>query len=157
MTEDGQKNRDFRQFFKPPTTSCDLPFTNKKNRVKRWTLNPCLLLYIYIYIYIYMCVCVCVCVYLLTSQDEQDVKKRSIFKRNLTGFNSEFSFTLTGCLNKVKEPSLPYYIYIYIYIYTHTHSLPYYIYTHTQAHKNFSDWKLLNVMFNYLCTLLGFN
>ena len=29
---------------------------------------------------------------------------RSIFKRSLTGFNSEFSFT------KAEEPSLPYYL-----------------------------------------------
>ena len=33
---------------------------------------------------------------------------RSIFKRVLTGLNSEFSFSLTSCLNKAEEPSLPY-------------------------------------------------
>ena len=35
---------------------------------------------------------------------------RSIFKRSLTGFNSEFSFSWTSCLNKAEEPSLPYYL-----------------------------------------------
>ena len=35
---------------------------------------------------------------------------RSIFKRSLTGLNSEFSFSLTSCLTKAKEPSLSYYL-----------------------------------------------
>ena len=35
---------------------------------------------------------------------------RSIFKRSLTGFNSEFSFSLTSCLTKAEEPSLSYYL-----------------------------------------------
>ena len=35
---------------------------------------------------------------------------RSIFKRSLTGFNSEFSFSWTSCLTKAKEPSLPDYL-----------------------------------------------
>ena len=35
---------------------------------------------------------------------------RSIFKRSLTGFNSEFSFSLTSCLTKAEELSLPYYL-----------------------------------------------
>ena len=34
---------------------------------------------------------------------------RSIFKRSLTGLNSEFSFSLTRCLTKAEEISLPYY------------------------------------------------
>ena len=34
---------------------------------------------------------------------------RSIFKRSLTGLNSEFSFSQTSCLTKAEEPSLPYY------------------------------------------------
>ena len=33
---------------------------------------------------------------------------RSIFKRSLTGFNSEFSFSKTSCLTKAEEPSLSY-------------------------------------------------
>ena len=32
------------------------------------------------------------------------------FKRSLTGLNSEFSFSLTSCLTKAEEPSLPYYL-----------------------------------------------
>ena len=35
---------------------------------------------------------------------------RSIFKRSLTGFNSEFSFSWTSCLTKAEEPSLSYYL-----------------------------------------------
>ena len=32
------------------------------------------------------------------------------FKRSLTGLNSEFSFSLTSCLTKAKEPNLSYYL-----------------------------------------------
>ena len=35
---------------------------------------------------------------------------RSIFKRSLTGLNSEFSFSSTSCLNKAEEPSPSYYL-----------------------------------------------
>ena len=35
---------------------------------------------------------------------------RSIFKQSLTGLNSEFSFSLSSCIIKAKEPSLPYYL-----------------------------------------------
>ena len=35
---------------------------------------------------------------------------RSIFKRILTGLNSEFSFSLTSCLTKAEEPSLSDYL-----------------------------------------------
>ena len=35
---------------------------------------------------------------------------RSIFKRSFTGFNSEFSFSKTSCLNKAEELSLSYYL-----------------------------------------------
>ena len=35
---------------------------------------------------------------------------RSIFKRSLTGLNSEFSFSETNGLTKAEEPSLPYYL-----------------------------------------------
>ena len=34
----------------------------------------------------------------------------SIFKRSLTGLNSEFSFSYTSCLTKPEEPSLSYYL-----------------------------------------------
>ena len=33
---------------------------------------------------------------------------RSVFKRSLTGLNSEFSFSYTSCLTKAEEPSLSY-------------------------------------------------
>ena len=32
------------------------------------------------------------------------------FKRDLTGLNSDFSFSKTSCLTKAEEPSLPYYL-----------------------------------------------
>ena len=35
---------------------------------------------------------------------------RSIFKRSLTGLNSEFFFSYTSCLTKTEDPSLPYYL-----------------------------------------------
>ena len=35
---------------------------------------------------------------------------RSIFKRSLTGLNSEFSFSKISCLIKAEEPSLPCYL-----------------------------------------------
>ena len=35
---------------------------------------------------------------------------RSIFKRSLTGLNSEFFFSKTCCLTKAEEPSLSYYL-----------------------------------------------
>ena len=35
---------------------------------------------------------------------------RSIFKRSLTGLNSEFSFSYSSCLTKAEEPSLSYYL-----------------------------------------------
>ena len=35
---------------------------------------------------------------------------RSIFKRSLTGLNSEFSFSYTSCLTKAKEPNPSYYL-----------------------------------------------
>ena len=35
---------------------------------------------------------------------------RSIFKRSLTGLNSEFSFSETSCLTKAEKPSLPHYL-----------------------------------------------
>ena len=34
----------------------------------------------------------------------------SLFKRSLTGLNSEFSFSLTSCHTKAEEPSLSYYL-----------------------------------------------
>ena len=37
---------------------------------------------------------------------------RSIFKQSTTGLNSGFSFSLTGCHSKVKEPKQLYYLLI---------------------------------------------
>ena len=81
---------------------------------------PWLYIYIYIYIYIYTCVCVCLlmCIsvsvcdyaYLPNPSARAGYDTRSIFKRSLTGLNSECSFSLTSCLTKVEEPSLPYYL-----------------------------------------------
>ena len=49
-----------------------------------------------------------ICPYLPTPPLGQDVTQGSIFKRSLTGLNSEFSFSYTSCLTKAEEPSLPY-------------------------------------------------
>ena len=90
-------------------------------------------LYIYIYIYI---------VILSTNPSARaGYDTRSIFKRSLTGFNSDISFPKTSCLTKAEEPRVSYYlpiageriiefipfprvlvlreIYIYIYIYSY--------------------------------------
>ena len=48
--------------------------------------------------------------YLPTPPLGQDMTQGQFFKRGLTGFNSEFSFSLTSCLTKAEEPSLSYYL-----------------------------------------------
>ena len=48
--------------------------------------------------------------YLPTPPLGQDMTQSNFFKRSLTGLNSEFSFSLTSCLTKAEEPSLPYYL-----------------------------------------------
>ena len=48
--------------------------------------------------------------YLPTPLLGQDMTQGQFFKRSLTGLNSEFSFSLTSCLTKAEEPSLPYYL-----------------------------------------------
>ena len=55
------------------------------------------------------CWCVLVCIY-PTPPHEQDVTQGQFFKWSKTGLNSEFSFSLAGCLNKARELSLPYYL-----------------------------------------------
>ena len=52
----------------------------------------------------------CVCVYLSTSSVRLGCDTSSIFKGDLTGLNSEFSFSSTGCHMKVKKPCLPNYL-----------------------------------------------
>ena len=54
---------------------------------------------IYIYIYIFT-----------NSSSRAGYDTRSIFKRSLTGLNSEFSFSSTSRLAKAEEPSLSYYL-----------------------------------------------
>ena len=44
----------------------------------------------------------------INPSDRAGYDTRSIFKRSLTGLNSEFSFSKTSCLTKAEEPSLPY-------------------------------------------------
>ena len=56
--------------------------------------NPKVDIYIYIYIYTFT-----------NPSAQAKYDKRSVFKRSLTGFNSEFFF-----LTKAEEPSLPYYL-----------------------------------------------
>ena len=48
--------------------------------------------------------------YLPNSSARAGYDTRSTFKRGLTGFTSEFSFSLTSCLTKAEEPSLPSYL-----------------------------------------------
>ena len=87
-------------------------------------------IYIYIYIYIYMYVCMYVYFpyYLSLWIDLKRIIQvefsilftnpsarvgydtRSIFKRSLTGLNSEFSLSYTSCLTKAEELSLSYYL-----------------------------------------------
>ena len=50
--------------------------------------------------------------YLPNPSAREGYDARSIFKRGLTGLNSEFSFSYTSCLTKAEEPSLPYYLLI---------------------------------------------
>ena len=40
----------------------------------------------------------------------QNMTQGQLFKRSLTGLNSQFSFSKTSCLTKAEEPSLPYYL-----------------------------------------------
>ena len=54
---------------------------------------------IYIYIYIYT-----------NPSARAGYDTRSVFKRSLTGLNSEFSFSWTSCLTKAEEPNLLYYL-----------------------------------------------
>ena len=54
---------------------------------------------------------ICGVVILFTNpSDRAGYDTRSIFKRSLTGLNSEFSFSYTCCLTKAEEPSLSYYL-----------------------------------------------
>ena len=48
--------------------------------------------------------------YLPNPSAREGYDTRSIFKRSLTGLNSEFFFSKTSCLTKAEEPSLSYYL-----------------------------------------------
>ena len=48
--------------------------------------------------------------YLPNPSAREGYDTRSIFKRSLTGLNSEISFSYTSCLTKPEELSLPYYL-----------------------------------------------
>ena len=48
--------------------------------------------------------------YLPNPCDRAGYDTRSVFKRSLTGLNSEFSFSSTSCFTKAEEPSLSYYL-----------------------------------------------
>ena len=75
-----------------------------KKTIQEWTFK---FIYIYIYIYIYVYINIS---YLPTPLIGQDMTQGQFFKRRLTGFNSEFSFSYTSCLKKDEEPSLSYYL-----------------------------------------------
>ena len=65
--------------------------------------------YIYIYIYIYnISVCVCACQPFRVRRYDT----KSIFKGNLAGLNSEFSFSEICWHTKFKQPSLHYYLHL---------------------------------------------
>ena len=89
----------------------------KKRRLKTYVLlenyqliTHCLVKRKKKHIYIYKCVCVCVFTINPSTRTACDV--RSFLKRDLTGLSSEFYFSYTGCQNKVKEPTLPYYFHL---------------------------------------------
>ena len=50
-----------------------------------------------------------VCMYLPTPSTRAGCDTKSVFKKSLTGLNSEFSFSLIGYQTKAKENSLSYY------------------------------------------------
>ena len=53
-------------------------------------------------------VCMYVCMYVPTAPPKNGCDTRSIFKRSKAGLNLVFSFSKISCLNKAKEPKLPY-------------------------------------------------
>ena len=52
----------------------------------------------------------CVFVYVFTQPLRTSWIGQSISRGSVTGLNSEFSFSLTDCLSKAREPILPYYL-----------------------------------------------
>ena len=45
-----------------------------------------------------------------TLTHKRDLIQDKFFKLNIAGLKSEFSFSWTGCLTKIKERELPYYL-----------------------------------------------
>ena len=65
-------------------------------RFKKWFMIPC---------------CLTLNVIIFTNPSARaGYDTRSIFKWSLSGLNSEYSFSLTSCLTKAEELSLPYYL-----------------------------------------------
>ena len=62
------------------------------------------------YLQLYNCLLIILFTNLPNPSARAGYDTRSIFKRSLTDFNSEFSFSLTSGLIKAEEPSLPYYL-----------------------------------------------
>ena len=98
-----------------------ISFIHKFYKILLLTIHSfCIYIYIYIYIYkniyiyiqskfgnlIYIYIYIS---YLPNPSARAGYDTRSIFKRSLTGLNSEFSFSYS-CLTKAEEPSLPYYL-----------------------------------------------
>ena len=52
------------------------------------------------------------CMYLSNLHHRKEGDARSIFKQSEVGLNSEFFFSNTGCLTKVIDPSLSYYLFL---------------------------------------------
>ena len=74
-------------------------------KIMSWDILACLTFQLYIIDYF-----LSINPYLPNPSTRAGYDTRSIFKRSLTGLNSEFSFSLTCCLTKAEEPSLPYYL-----------------------------------------------
>ena len=67
-------------------------------------------IYIYIYINMHLNTHNHNYIYLPNPSTRAGYDTRSIFKRSLTGLNSEFPYSSTSCLTKAEEPSPSYYL-----------------------------------------------
>ena len=84
-----------------------MPVEQNKPKISPRITSVIIKSYIYIYIYIYR----------EREREgerpppqEEDLKQGLFFKRNLTGLNSEFSFSYVVHHTKAKEPNLPFYL-----------------------------------------------
>ena len=83
----------------------------KKDILTKVTKYPILEVVLLVLLLIHTGVTVLLLVILFTNPSARaGYDTRSIFKRSLTSFNSEFSFSLNSCLTKAEEPSLSYYL-----------------------------------------------